>query len=92
MNHHDDVILDGESLTFEQVLAVAHGAPGQPRVLLSDKAQAQVARAAEAVQTLLARGTIAYGITTGFGAFKDRIIAPDQVEIVGVFRYQDRRS
>ncbi len=80
MNHHDDVILDGESLTFEQVLAVAHGQPGQPRIALSDGAQAQVSRAAEAVQTLLARGTIAYGITTGFGAFKDRIIAPDQVE------------
>jgi histidine ammonia-lyase len=74
------ITLDGESLTFEQVLAVAHGQPGQPRIALSDAAQAQVARAAEAVQTLLARGTIAYGITTGFGAFKDRIIAPDQVE------------
>jgi histidine ammonia-lyase len=80
MDDHDDVILDGESLTFEHVLAVARGQPGQPRVALGDSARAQVARAAQAVQTLLARGTIAYGITTGFGAFKDRIIAPGEVE------------
>jgi histidine ammonia-lyase len=33
------------------------------------------------VQQLLdAQGVIAYGITTGFGAFKDRIIPPHQVE------------
>lgn len=78
--HHDAVILDGESLTFDQVLAVAYSRPGHPRVALAPAAQAKVARAAEAVQTLLARKTIAYGITTGFGAFKDRIIAPEQVE------------
>ena len=80
MTNHNDVILDGESLSFEQVLAVAYGPPGHPRVALSQAARAKVARAAAAVQTLLARGTVAYGITTGFGAFKDRIIAPEQVE------------
>ncbi len=82
MNIHDEVILDGESLTFGQVLAVAYGRPGHPRVALGETARARVARAADAVQTLLARGTIAYGITTGFGAFKDRIIAPEQVELL----------
>lgn len=74
------ILLDGASLTFDQVLAVAYGQPGQPRVMLSDDACAKVTRAAGAVQDLLAKGTIAYGITTGFGAFKDRTIAPDQVE------------
>ena len=76
----ETIFLDGESLTFDQVNAVAHGAPGQPRVGLSDKAQTRVERAAGAVQQLLAEGAVAYGITTGFGAFKDRIISPDQVE------------
>jgi len=71
--------LDGESLTIDQVVAVAHGEPGKPRVTLTDDAQRRVSRAAEAVQTLLARGEVAYGITTGFGAFKDRIIPPDEV-------------
>jgi histidine ammonia-lyase len=32
------------------------------------------------VQELLKRGEVAYGITTGFGAFKDRVIPLDQVE------------
>ncbi|WP_322820345.1 histidine ammonia-lyase [Chloroflexus sp.] len=75
-----EVILDGESLTIEQVLAVAYGQPGNPIVRLAPIARQRVERAAQAVQDLLARGVVAYGITTGFGAFKDRVIAPDQVE------------
>ena len=73
------IVLDGESLTFEQVLAVAYGKPGEPSVSLSEKAKANVLRAAAAVDTLLERGEIAYGITTGFGAFKDKIISLDEV-------------
>ncbi|MBN1220848.1 MAG: histidine ammonia-lyase [Anaerolineae bacterium] len=76
----NNVVLDGESLTLEQVLAVAYGQPGRPQVLLSQVAQKNVQRAAQAVAQLLARGDVAYGITTGFGAFKDHIISPDQVE------------
>lgn len=68
------IVIDGESLTFEQVCAVAYGSPGEPRVALADGAKAAVTRCADAVQTLLDRGEIAYGITTGFGAFKDKII------------------
>src|SRR5687768_3221643 len=75
-----EIILDGENLTFEQVTAVAYGKPGEPRVALDDGAKAKVQRAADAVDTLLERGEIAYGITTGFGAFKDKIISRDEVE------------
>jgi histidine ammonia-lyase len=71
------ISLNGESLTIEQVVAVAEGAPA---VELSPDAIGKVRRAQQAVADLIARGEIAYGITTGFGAFKDRIIAPDQVE------------
>ncbi len=78
----NEIILDGESLTFEQVLAVAHGEPNNPRVILSEKAQANVKRSANAVQILLERGEIAYGITTGFGAFKDKIISREEVELL----------
>lgn len=73
-----EIILDGESLTFEQVIAVAYGTPGTPGVALSESAKASVQRSADAVQTLLDRGEIAYGITTGFGAFKDKIISPGE--------------
>ncbi|MBX3289656.1 MAG: histidine ammonia-lyase [Acidobacteria bacterium] len=75
-----EIIIDGESLTFEQVLAVAYGKPGEPRVVLAECAKKKVERAANAVDTLLERGEIAYGITTGFGAFKDKIISREQVE------------
>ena len=76
----NEIILDGESLTFEQVLAVAYGELGDSRVSLSDGAKVKVNRAANAVDTLLERGEIAYGITTGFGAFKDKIISLEEVE------------
>jgi len=76
----EKIILDGESLTFEEVLAVAYGNPNDPNVSLSPEAEKNVNRAAQAVQTLLSRGEIAYGITTGFGAFKDKIISNEEVE------------
>jgi len=74
------IYLDGTSLTFDQVSAVAYGGPNAPSVEISAEAAKLVTRAADAVQTLLERGVIAYGITTGFGAFKNRIIPPEQVE------------
>lgn len=75
---HQQLILDGESLTIEDVIAVAH----QPEisVSISENAWKRVRRAAQAVQDFVARGQIVYGITTGFGAFKDRIISKEQVE------------
>src|ERR1051325_11182252 len=72
-----EIVIDGESLTFEQVVVVAGGTPGGPRVGLAESAKAAVNRCADAVQTLLDRGEVAYGITTGFGAFKDKIISPE---------------
>ncbi len=75
-----EIIIDGESLTFEQVIAVAYSRPGEPRVVISDNAKTAVDRSADAVQTLIDRGEIAYGITTGFGAFKDKIISRAEVE------------
>jgi histidine ammonia-lyase len=73
------LFLDGESLTIEQVVGVAEGEPGAPTVELSPEAVHRVRRAQQAVAELISRGDIVYGITTGFGAFKDRIIEPDQV-------------
>ncbi len=73
----EPIQLDGNSLSIEQVIRVAYE---RTPVQLSGDALQKVERAARAVQQLLARGEIAYGITTGFGAFKDRIISPDQVE------------
>lgn len=80
MVSQDALHLDGEHLTIEQVIAVAHGEPGAPAVRLAEAARGRVERSAAAVQQLIAQGVVAYGVTTGFGAFKDRLIPPDQVE------------
>ena len=77
-----EIVIDGESLTFEQVLAVASGPPGDPAVTLSDRARSNVERCARAVDSLIERGEIAYGITTGFGAFKGKIISRNEVELL----------
>jgi histidine ammonia-lyase len=76
----DTLRINGADLTIEQVVAVAYGGPGAPLVTLTPEARERVDRAAMAVQRLLERGEVAYGITTGFGAFKDRLIPPEHVE------------
>ncbi len=76
------IILDGESLTLEQVMQVAYG-PGRGEsiaVELAPQAWEKVRRAQRAVEDLVAQGKVVYGVTTGFGAFKDRLIPADQVQ------------
>ena len=75
------LVLDGESMTLEDVVKVAC-VPSRGEtveVALSEEARHKVRRAQRAVEGFIARGEIVYGVTTGFGAFKDRIIPPDQV-------------
>jgi histidine ammonia-lyase len=73
------LILDGENLRIRDVMKLARGAPGEVAVRLSDAAQARVRRSRAAVEQLTAEGRVAYGITTGFGAFKDRVIPREQL-------------
>lgn len=70
-------ILDGKSLTIEQVIDVSYN---YAKVELSKEASASVTKAANAVQGMLDREEIVYGVTTGFGAFKTTIISLDEVE------------
>ncbi len=70
------IIITGEHLTMEDVAAVAQGAP----VALAPDAFKAMERSWQGVLTLLERGEIAYGITTGFGAFKGRIIPRHEVD------------
>ena len=75
------LFIDGASLTIRDVTAVAY-APERGEeieVLLSEQARRQVERAATAVQNIVQRGEVVYGITTGFGAFKDRLIPREKV-------------
>ncbi len=69
------ITITGEHLTMEDVAAAASGV----QAILAPYAIEAMERSWRGVQTLLARGEIAYGITTGFGAFKGRIIPPADV-------------
>jgi histidine ammonia-lyase len=71
------IVLDGATLTIEQLLAIADR--GEPVAL--DRAAGDRVRASRAVVERRARGVEpAYGINTGFGSFADVKIAPDALE------------
>jgi histidine ammonia-lyase len=69
------VVLDGHSLSLDDVVAVAHGAP----VELAPAARSRMERANDVVVALLARNTVAYGVTTGFGKLSDVVIPRERL-------------
>ena len=70
------LLLSGKDLTLDDVVAVANGRS----VALDAAAIPKLERSRAAVERLVAEGRVAYGITTGFGRFKDKIISPAQVK------------
>jgi histidine ammonia-lyase len=62
------VLLDGETLTLEEVLAAAHG---RARVELAPGARERVRRARALVEARLEDGEAHYGINTGFGTLAE---------------------
>jgi histidine ammonia-lyase len=71
------VVLDGHSLTLDDVVAVAvDGAP----VELLPAARGRMQSAHEVVRALVASGAVAYGVTTGFGKLSDVAIPPDRLD------------
>lgn len=73
------LFLDGQHLTIEDVYQVAFSQPEEIEVRLAPEALPVITRAAQAVEQLVREGQIVYGITTGFGAFKDKIIPREEV-------------
>ena len=77
----EQIRLDGDQLALEDVLTVAQ-APSRGfavEAILTDEVWEKVRRAQRAVEAFIDRGEVVYGVTTGFGAFKDRIIPPEEV-------------
>lgn len=68
--------INGNHLKVDDVVAVANGR----LVELDPDVLPIIERSRTAVKELVASGQIAYGITTGFGRFKDKLISPDQVK------------
>jgi len=70
----DELLVSGHDLKVDDVVQVAHG----QSVRLDPAALPGIKRSRAAVDRLVAEGQIAYGITTGFGRFKDRLISSSQ--------------
>ncbi|MDX1614209.1 MAG: histidine ammonia-lyase [Candidatus Promineifilaceae bacterium] len=66
--------ISGDNLREDDVVSVARG-----RVVeLDPDVLPRIERSRAAVEAFVARGDVVYGITTGFGRFKDRIIDPGE--------------
>ncbi len=68
------VMLDGSSLTLEDVLRVAAGAT----VELSAEGRRRIERSRAVVDRRIAVGERVYGVTTGFGRLAEVVIEPEQ--------------
>jgi histidine ammonia-lyase len=70
------VVLDGRSLTVDEVFAVATAAA---RVSLSPEAAARMARTRAVVDGIVSRREVVYGVTTGFGKLSEVAIPLDRL-------------
>ncbi len=70
------LMISGTNLHIDDVVAVANGRTVQ----LDPAALPKIERARTAVDKFVADGRVVYGITTGFGRFKDKIISPAEVQ------------
>ena len=68
------LVINGQDLKIDDVVSVAKGRNAR----LAERALPRISQSRKAVEDLVAEGAVAYGITTGFGHFKDRIISPDE--------------
>ena len=71
------LVVDGNSLTIEQVVAAARNP--QP-VVAEPEALARVARSRAVVDAAVARGETMYGINTGFGKLASVRVAPERLD------------
>ncbi len=69
------VVLNGYTLTADEVVRVARG---HEKVEVHPDAMERIARARAIVESVVAAGTPAYGVTTGVAARKRYRIAPDE--------------
>src|SRR5688572_32545718 len=68
--------MNGSGLTIEDLVAIARE---RMRVEVKASAWKAVEKSRKVVDALVAKGEVAYGITTGFGEFAHVTIKPDQV-------------
>lgn len=72
----NDVVLDGNSLSLEAVLAVARD---RVPVSIAESASLRAGRTRGVVEGLVAQRAAVYGVTTGFGKLSDIAIPPERL-------------
>jgi histidine ammonia-lyase len=70
-----EVVLDGENLTYEDIVKVArHGAD----LRISDDGVERIKRCQQMIETLVEKGEKIYGVTTGIGELASVFLSPEQ--------------
>src|SRR3954471_11492179 len=72
----NEVVIDGNSLTIEQVTAVARD---RARASLANHARQRASQTRSIVDSLVAQRAVAYGVTTGFGKLSEAAIPSDRL-------------
>ncbi|MAG11371.1 MAG: histidine ammonia-lyase [Parcubacteria group bacterium] len=72
-----NIILTGHDLTLEQIGRVAHHS-GDVTVSIDEATRERISRSRLFVENAVDSGKVVYGITTGFGYFKNVTISKDQ--------------
>ncbi|HAZ37783.1 MAG TPA: histidine ammonia-lyase [Clostridiaceae bacterium] len=73
----NEIIIDGNSLTIEDVIMVARNGY---KVKISEEAEKKVVKARNLVDKFVKEGRVEYGITTGFGKFADVVISKENTK------------
>lgn len=74
-----DIALDGHGLDLQAVASVADR---RAQVRLSPAAEEQLAASRRVIEDTLASRAVVYGVTTGFGKFKDTYIEPEDSKVL----------
>src|SRR5690349_5993681 len=74
--HMDPLLIDGETLTIDQVHEVAFD---RRRVALNPDAKQRMSRARELIDSIVAEDLVVYGVSTGFGKLSDVHVGHDQI-------------
>src|SRR5689334_25430191 len=72
----DPLLIDGETLTIENVYEVAHD---RRRVVLHPSAAAKMMRSRSVVEAIVSDNRPVYGISTGFGKLSDVHIGSEEI-------------
>lgn len=73
----DEVQIDGESLTIEDVVRVAQE---NARVVLLEETKKRVKHSREVLEKLVRENQVIYGVNTGFGALSNVKISPQEIK------------